>query len=136
MTAPIVQRHSVQPLLAQASTAPLAAILAVAITAGCPAAARAHESGCHFQGATYAFEASPGAAVATLSGVRDRTPDRVEHQPYTADQLRGLLVALEIGTQTGAKGYESAADNQPECLKQQARSVLAVLLGGRSPPGR
>ena len=31
-------------------------------------------------------------------------------------EILGLLVALEIGTQTCAKGFASAADNQPECL--------------------
>ena len=31
-------------------------------------------------------------------------------------QLTSLLVAPEIGTQTGAKGFASAADSQPACL--------------------
>ena len=118
------------------ATAGAALLAALAVMAGTTAVADAQPASCAFQGARYTFEASPGAAVATLSGVRDRTPGHVERQPYTADQIRGLLTVLEIGTQTGGKGFESAAANQPECLKRQARAALATLVSGRNPPAR
>ena len=120
-----------------ATATPGAALLAaLAMTASIAAPAVARSTSCAFQGASYTFEASPGATVAILSGVRDATPGHVERQAYTADQIRGLLAVLEIGTQTRGAGFENTAANQPECLKQQARAALATLVNGRNPLAR